>query len=262
MPTGSRVKIAPEQTARFVAQEPLNGAQTRKRRTSKRRNASQHRFTVLVKGTEVKRLRKKNKWTQVDLSEKSGVSVRKIQSLEAGDPALPRATIQPVADALGVERNDLFRGPKVPDPPRIEGEQYDVLKIRVKGNLPTDAEIARFVGHLSAENPGVTIYLLILAARSSSSYEIDLEVRRKDATKIIQAFKKGAYDKLGVTSIQHGSKTHFKSFMLDESAAAQEMFFKKKAALTVSTVVDREAQQALVKILLKLDAKLTQHKRK
>lgn len=57
--------------------------------------------------TRVSRLRKSAGWTQERLSEQSGVPVRTIQRLEAGNEA-SLETLSRVADALKVDVHDLF----------------------------------------------------------------------------------------------------------------------------------------------------------
>lgn len=52
-------------------------------------------------------LRKRKSWTQEKLADKSGLSVRTIQRIEAGEDA-SLETIRSIAQALGVEISDLF----------------------------------------------------------------------------------------------------------------------------------------------------------
>ncbi len=158
-------------------------------------------FTVPVRGDKIRKLRKERRWTQEDLAEKSGVSIRKIQALEAGKPALPRATIQPIADAFGITRDQLIRGKEV-DQPRPNHALYEILGIKIGGKEddPDDRDVAHIVEQISTRNPKL-VYIVILGTRPSTSYYIFVEVRRGDAKYIISAFTKGMYADLGVIEV-------------------------------------------------------------
>lgn len=58
----------------------------------------------------LKTLRKKNKWTQEDLAEKSEISYKNIQYLEAKNPTCPSLiTLQKLAKAFNTSLAGLFK---------------------------------------------------------------------------------------------------------------------------------------------------------
>ncbi|WP_426141933.1 helix-turn-helix domain-containing protein [Pseudomonas sp. DWP3-1-2] len=67
----------------------------------------------------VRRLRNSLDISQTALSEKSGVSRRMLVAIEAGEKNVSLATLDRVAEALGVAFSDLIQAPEVRDPSRI-----------------------------------------------------------------------------------------------------------------------------------------------
>ena len=76
------------------------------------------------------KLREKNNWTQEDLAEKSGISVRTIQRVEAG--TVPKGhTLKALSKALNIQESDLL-GKKE----QVNDLNYNLIKLINLSSLP------------------------------------------------------------------------------------------------------------------------------
>lgn len=62
-------------------------------------------------GEKVSRLRRERKWTQSELADKAGITQNQVSRIEKGKTRPRGSTIQGLADALGVEPEDLENNP-------------------------------------------------------------------------------------------------------------------------------------------------------
>ncbi len=83
----------------------------------------------------VRRLRKKRGWTQTDLAEAAGYSLRGIQGIETMI-SIPRVeTLNDIAAALGVTHLDLITAPNPPPKNKISDMSPDELVDKIKSTL-------------------------------------------------------------------------------------------------------------------------------
>jgi transcriptional regulator with XRE-family HTH domain len=76
--------------------------------------------SVRPNGEKIRQLRDQKVWTQEELADKAGVSLRTIQSAERGLP-LQRYTVQCIAEAFGVEVSILLSNAPIAEAPRRPG---------------------------------------------------------------------------------------------------------------------------------------------
>ena len=79
----------------------------------------------------LRELRRRKGLSQKDLAGKSGVGQDTISGIEAGRHEPRPSTLRKLADALGVEVEDLFREPEAPSVPQSLDELRDFLETRL-----------------------------------------------------------------------------------------------------------------------------------
>lgn len=121
--------------------------------------------TVPVANKTVVRLRKQKGWTQQELADNAGVSLRTIQSIEAaGAEALPHATMQPIADALGVPRGKLLKVDEPLDTEIPKGlHRITVFINGVRHQIDETTELVRIIDALfTKESPDPVIVMALI----------------------------------------------------------------------------------------------------